>query len=94
MQTEQWLNWLDVSTPWAIPAIALIALWIARGFEDQGYRKAAERLFLGALLVVAWGTLRTILSNEGCWIVHTSSMAVMIVGAVFPSAEPLVVNES
>jgi hypothetical protein len=85
MHAPHWFEVLAGSYPWVIPFVAVTSLWLARGTEDAGFRRIAERLFFGALLLVAWGTLRTILSNEGCWIVHTSSMAAMIVGAIFPS---------
>ena len=93
MHAPHWFELFASSYPWIVPAVALISLWIARGSEDQSFRKTAERLFFGALMVVAWGTLRTILANESCWIVHTSSMAVMIVGAIFPSMEAAAISE-
>lgn len=87
MHAPQWFDSLYMFAPWIIPAIAIISLWVARGSEDQIMRRHAERLFFAALLVVAGATLRTLLANDGHWLVHTSSLASMIVGAIFPCAE-------
>jgi hypothetical protein len=29
-------------------------------------------------------TLRTILADDNCWLLHTSSLGLMILGAIFP----------
>jgi hypothetical protein len=82
-----WFESFAGSYPWIVPLIAIVSLWLARASNDSYFRRIAEPAFFGALLIVSWGTLRTIIANEGCWIVHTSSMAVMVVGAIFPSHE-------
>lgn len=82
-----WFETFAGSFPWIVPLVAIASLWLARASDDSYFRRIAEPAFYGALLLVSWGTLRTIIANEGCWIVHTSSMAIMIVGAIFPSRE-------
>jgi hypothetical protein len=83
-QTPHWFESMGSSFPWIIPLIAIGSLWLARISEDRRFKQIAERAYFGLFLLVGWGTLRTIISNESCWIIHTSSMAAMIVGAVFP----------
>lgn len=82
-----WFEAFGNAFPWIVPSIALVALWLARSSNDDRFRRNAERVFFGALFVVAWGTLRTVLANEGCWIIHMTSLAVMIVGSIFPAGE-------
>lgn len=94
MYAPHWFDNLYFFAPWIIPAIAIISLWIARGSDDKTFRVHAERLFFMALLVVAGATLRTLLVNDGCWLVHTASLAAMIVGAIFPTGETSPVVES
>jgi hypothetical protein len=80
---ESFAEWF----PWIIPAVAISGLWIAKLCEDQRLRGIAQRTYFAAMLVVAWGTLRTIVADEGCWLLHTGSLCVMILGAVFPNGE-------
>ena len=93
MHAPHWLDSLNLLAPWVIPAIAILSLWLARGSEDANFRRHAERLFFTAFLIVAGATLRTLLANDGCWLVHTASLAVMIVGAIFPYGEATPVVE-
>lgn len=85
--TPYWFESFALAFPWVIPSIALLALWFARCSDDRYFRTIAERSFFAAMIVVAWGTLRTVLANEGCWIVHMVSLAAMIVGSVFPYSD-------
>ena len=64
--------------------LSVVALWIARLMDDAHWRTAAERTFFTVMLIVACGTLRTILANDGCWLLHTGSLCVMVLGAIFP----------
>jgi hypothetical protein len=70
--------------PMAVPLVAIVTLWLARSSENSHWQKFAETTYIAALLVVAWGTLRTILCNDSCWLMHTGSMGVMVVGGIFP----------
>jgi len=73
--------------PWIVPAIALSGLWLANSSQNGRFQKVAERVFYAAMLVVAGAALRTVLANEGCWLLHMASMVVMILGATFPQSE-------
>lgn len=87
MHMPYWFETFAPWFPWVVPAIALSGLWIAKSSDDRRVQRIGERTFYAALLVVAGGTLRTVLANEGCWFLHMASMGVMILGATFPQAE-------
>ncbi len=70
--------------PWMLPLMAVVGLSIARHSKTASVRMISERAFLALLLVVGGGTLRTIASNDPHWLLHTSSLAIMIVGAMSP----------
>lgn len=72
--------------PYLVPVVALLGLWVARCSTDRQVRKIAERAFFALLIVVAGGTLRTIVAEDHCWLLHTTSFAVMVVGALVPGA--------
>jgi hypothetical protein len=73
--------------PWIVPIIALSGLWIAKSSQDRRVQRIGERVFYAALFVVGGATLRTVLANEGCWLLHMASMSAMILGATFPQAD-------
>ena len=77
---EPFLFW----TPWMVPTLAILGLWIARLCEDSRVKSAAECCYFGAMVVAAMITLRTILADDGCWLLHTTSFGLMVVGAIFP----------
>jgi hypothetical protein len=79
--------------PLTIPIIAVIGLWIARLANNDDMRSHAERLFFVAFVIVAGGTLRTMVADDPCWLIHTTSLGVMIVGAVIPATEAPIVEE-
>ncbi|MFN6400674.1 MAG: hypothetical protein ACK449_12330 [Planctomycetota bacterium] len=79
-----WFEVFSVWTPWIVPILALLGLWIARLCEDARVRSAAEACYFGAMVVAAMITLRTILADDSCWLLHTSSLGLMILGAIFP----------
>ncbi len=80
---ESFANWF----PWIVPALSILSLWIARLCDDALVRSIAERLFFIIMIVVATGTLRTMLANEPCWLLHTGSLGLMVLGAVFPHCQ-------
>jgi hypothetical protein len=79
-----WFDACEMIFPWFVPALALVALWIARVSEAPAFQRIAENAFYGCLILVACATLHTIIERDNCWILHMSSMAAMIVGAIYP----------
>ena len=79
-----WFEPFSAWTPWAVPVLALAGLWMARLCEDARVRSAAEACYFGAMIVASLITLRTILADDHCWLLHTASLGIMILGAIFP----------
>ena len=72
--------------PYLVPLVALLGLWIARCSSNKQLRALTERCFFALLLVVGGGTLRTMVADDHCWLLHTASFAVMVVGAIVPGS--------
>ena len=69
-----------------MPLLALVALLLAKFTQGDG-AKFAQRQFLAALVVMTIVTLRTVIRCDEMWLVHTTTLAGMIVGAlVIPNA--------
>jgi|694.fasta_scaffold19889_3 hypothetical protein len=68
--------------PWLVPVLAFFGLLIARLCDAPQLQRFGERIFFASLLLVAGATLHTVASNHPCWLIHTSSLAIMTVGAV------------
>lgn len=75
---EQFVQWSGVLVPMmALWAIALV--YTLKAGHDSTARHAS---FFFVMLVVASATLRTVLVNDGCWLVHTASLSTMILAGV------------
>jgi hypothetical protein len=87
-----WFESFAPCLPWIVPAIALIGLWVAKATDDCFVQRIAERIYFAAMLLVAAVTLRTVVENDGCWLLHMVSMGIMALGATssqanYPSSE-------
>lgn len=70
-----------------LPLIAGATLVIAKLSRGEAARRA-ERQFLATLVVMTMITLRTVITCDDVWLVHTATLGIMIVGAlVIPSQE-------
>ena len=69
---------------WAIlvPLIAVCAIGCLYALEAGHRCPVTESMFFLALMLIAGCTLRTVIVNEGCWLVHTASLGCMIVAGV------------
>ncbi|MEQ1827634.1 MAG: hypothetical protein ABL921_16870 [Pirellula sp.] len=79
--------WFESFAPcfaWIVPVTALIGLWVARASHDRRMQQIAERIYFAAMSLVAVATLRTVVTEEGCWLLHMTSMGIMVLGATFP----------
>jgi hypothetical protein len=79
---ESFASWF----PWVVPALSLVSLWIARLCDDTRIQANAARVYFIMLMIVATATLRTMLADEPCWLLHTASFGAMVVGAIFPQS--------
>jgi hypothetical protein len=74
-----------------LPFIGCVALMVAK-FADGEAAPWAERQFFAVLLVVTLVTLRTVITCDEVWLVHTATLGSMVVGAlVIPGQDTSVV---
>ncbi len=52
---------------------------------------ATQIVFFATLLMIAGFTVRTVLVDDGCWLIHTASLGVMIVFGTMRRPGPQVV---
>jgi len=81
----EWFEHAADGCTWVLPIAAGVALWIARLVENPLIRSRAERAYFAVLLVVAAGTLRTILAEDPSWFLNGCALGIMVVGAVMPA---------
>lgn len=65
--------------------VPLLAVWAILGLYTlrSGCQcHVTQFLYFFVLLFVAGLTIRTVLANDNCWLIHTSSLGVMIVAGV------------
>jgi len=82
-----WFESFGPCLPWVVPCLALAGLWTAKSSENRQLQRTAERIYFAAMLLVAWVALRTVIANEGCWLLHMASIGAMVLGATFPVSE-------
>ncbi|MFO0011342.1 MAG: hypothetical protein ACK553_01235 [Planctomycetota bacterium] len=81
-----WFESFAAWVPWLVPILSLLSLWIARLCDDSRVQSNAERIYFIMMVIVAMATLRTMLADEPCWLLHTGSLGAMVVGAIFPQS--------
>ncbi len=73
-----------------LPLFAVAALILAKFSHGEAARQA-ERQFLATLVIMTIITVRTVITCDDVWLIHTATLATMIVGAlVVPSQDPSV----
>lgn len=73
----------------SLPIVGSVALGLSKLTSGPAAR-VAEHWFLGVLLAVTLITCRTVIMLDACWLVHTSTLGFMIVGALLlPDRESL-----
>ena len=82
-----WFESFGPFLPWVVPCLALSGLWTAKCSASLKIQKSAERIYFAAMLLVSWVALRTILANDGCWLIHMASIGAMVLGATYPAVE-------
>ena len=65
-----------------IPFLALWAIASLYTARSESESHSTQAVFFGALLFIAVVTIRTVMVDEGCWLLHTSSLGAMIVAGV------------
>ncbi|MCC9640830.1 hypothetical protein LOC71_00975 [Rhodopirellula sp. JC740] len=71
-----------------LPLIALIMLMVSKLSVGDAARRA-ERRFLALLVIMSVVTARTVTTIEPTWLIHTVTLAVMIIGSLWiPGQNP------
>lgn len=76
---EPVINSVVMASSFMIPALAfwaIAALYMQRSDEDC---RLTQLLYFGTLLIIACVTLRTMATNDGCWLIHTATLGITIV---------------
>lgn len=65
--------------------VPLLAVWAILGLYTLGADRrchCTECAFFLAMLIVAGCTIRTVVANDACWLVHTASLGCLVVAGV------------
>jgi hypothetical protein len=65
--------------------VPMLAVWAIAALYTQCSGSeccVTQYLFFGALLFIAGMTVRTVTTDDGCWLIHTTSLGAMIVAGV------------
>ncbi len=79
---EQFIESIASSSGVLVP---LLALWAIVGLYTQRSGcecVATQVLYLSVMLFIAGITIRTVMVDDGCWLVHTASLGVLVVSGV------------
>lgn len=66
----------------AVPLLAMWAITCLYTTRAAHLAWATQLIYFVVLLAVAGLTVRTMMANDGCWLIHTSTLGVMIVSGV------------
>ncbi len=84
-----WVLLFSAVEVFSLPLIGSAALALSK-LTSGSTARVAERWFLGILLAVTLITCRTVIVFDACWLVHTATLGMMIVGALLlPDRESL-----
>lgn len=81
---------IDCIVDYAGFIVPLLALWAITGLYSlrAGCQcVASQLLFFFVMLVISGMTVRTVVVDDGCWLIHTASLGTMIVAGVMRRPE-------
>lgn len=76
-----WMTLLTLLEAFALPTLGSAAL-VASKLTLGPAAQAAQRWFLGMLVAVTLITCRTVITSDDCWLLHTATLSLMVVGAL------------
>ena len=79
---ERWVECIHCYAGLLVPLLALWAISCLYAARSGCQCHATQIIYLATMLVVAGLTVRTVTANDGCWLVHTASLGVLIVVGV------------
>lgn len=84
-----WMTLLTLLEAFALPLLGSAAL-AASKLTLGPTAQAAQRWFLSTLVAVTLITCRTVITSNSCWLLHTATLSMMVVGALLlPDREAL-----
>lgn len=79
-----------LANAFALPFLGGVLLVTSKLSSGEAARRA-ERRFLAALVVMTMVTIRTVMTCDAAWLIHTAALSLLIVGALLiPSQEATV----
>lgn len=75
---------------WAGILVPLLAVWAIVGLYTQRHGCqciATQVLYLSVMLFIAGITVRTVMVDDGCWLIHMASLGVISVAGVMRRPE-------
>ncbi len=85
-------QFIESIASWAGILVPLLAVWAIVGLYTQrsGCQCVATQVFyLSVMVFIAGVTVRTVMVDDGCWLVHTASLGVLVVSGVMRRPEPV-----
>ncbi len=67
--------------PILVPLMAFCGLIAAQSAHISSVRNIAVSVFYGSLVVVALGTVRSMMNSDGAWLIHTGSLGLLVIGS-------------
>lgn len=79
---EPFISSLVNFSAFIVPALAVWAIAALYMQRETVACTQTQLLYFATLLVIAVVTLRTITTNDGCWLIHTATLGITIVAGV------------
>lgn len=71
-----------------LPLISIVATGVMF-VADETHRQQAQRLYFFTLVLVLICTAITVVGCDGCWLIHTTTLGMMVIAAfLVPNAQP------
>ncbi len=79
---ERIVEAIDFGAGWLVPVLTLWAIGCLYSLRSGCRCRATEWAYYAALLLVSGVTLRTVMADDNCWLVHTASLCTLIIAGV------------
>jgi hypothetical protein len=76
-----WMTLLTFCEAFTLPLLGSVAL-VTSKLTAGSSAEAAQRWFVGVLVAVTLITCRTVITSDSCWLLHTATLSMMVVGAL------------
>ena len=80
---EEWIASIDACSGLLVPILTAWAIGCVRITREDGMG-VCELIYFATLLLVAVLTVRTVVADDLCWLIHTASLGSLIVAGAMP----------